>query len=192
VTVYDYNYQGTLIAVKSYYKICPLTSLCLSNYETDWVLGSNCQSGKCQTIEKTSTNDKTNFSFADSFDNVMMLKKIRDGNYLFSFSKGSGINLWKINARGSLKAGTPAEGFFFPNPAKDVITFIGNSDTYNHGATVKIYDMLGHHVRDYSFLRLEPIVLDLSGLREGLYPYYIITDEGVEFKGKFVIDKKTY
>ncbi len=188
--VYDYNYSGQLINSASYKLNCAANYIDLSYYETDYVLSNKCKAEVSQTIEKIDLDNHLVFSFTDSFDAVLQLKKIHDGNYVFIFSRGTEICLWKFNNQGSAKSGTAAEGSFSPNPAKDIVSLIGSKETFNHGLEIRLYDMTGRTLRKYNFDRLEPVVLHLSGMREGIYPYTIITEEGITLKGKLIIYQK--
>ncbi len=190
VHVYDYDHQGMLLSSTTYNLNCAATTINLDNLEIDWALSNRCKSEQSQTIEKMNANAELAFSFSDSFDSVTSLRKIHDGNYLFCFTKAGAINLWKLNAKGNMQSGTAAEGFFAPNPAKDWVTFIGTKETFNQSAKVKLYDLTGNLLRTYSFGALEPITLHMGGLREAIYIYTILTSDGVELKGKLVVNQK--
>ncbi len=190
VTIYDYTLSGMLLSSTTYKVNCGVMSLSLNTLENTWLLGNKCKSDESQTIEKMDLYAHFAFSFSDSFDSVRMLKKLHDGNYLFCFSKGSGIHLWKLNAKGTLQTGPAAEGFFAPNPAIDKVTFIGSKETFNHAVNVKLFDMTGNTLRLCNFESWEPITLSLSGLREGIYVYTILTSDGVELRGKIVVYQK--
>ena len=190
INVYDYNYSGVLLKSANYKLNCAASYIDLSYFETDYVLNNKCKAELSQTIEKIDTHNHLAFSYSDSFDNVLQLKKIHDGNYIFVFSKGKDISLWKFNSLGTTQTGTAAEGYFSPNPAKDIVRLIGSKETFNHGLEIRLYDMTGNTLRKYTFDRLEPVMLNLSGLREGMYPYMIITDEGKTIKGKLVVYQK--
>ncbi len=190
VRIIDYDHTGKYLFTANYRLKCAATSINLSNFETEWVLSNSCKAEQSQTIEKMDANSHLTFSFSDSFDNVLMLKKVHDGNFLFCFSKGSGINLWKLNAKGTLQTGEAAEGSFAPNPAVNFVTFVGSKETFNHGVSVSLYDMLGNTLSVNSFAALEPVTLNVSGYREGIYNYRLTTDDGKTLKGKIVVYSK--
>ncbi len=190
VNLYEYNHQGQLLSTTTHKLSCAAVYLNLSGSEIDWVLSSQCKAESSQTIEKMRSNKVLAFTFTDSFDNVTVLKKLQDENYIFAFSKGSGINIWKLNSRGTLQTGVTTEGLFFPNPTKSNLGFIGNSDTHNHSLAIKLFDMTGNLIRTYSFAAMEEVVLNVSNIREGIYIYNVLTDLGAELKGKIVIAQK--
>jgi hypothetical protein len=187
VNVYEYSYTGVLLNSAHYKMNCAASYIDLSYFETDIVLSNKCQSEQNQSIEKIDINNHIAFNFTDSFDGVLQLKKIHDGNYVFAFSKGNDICLWKFNSLGTTKTGTEAEGLFYPNPAKDIVTLMGSKETFNHGLDIRVYDMTGNTLIIHSFDRLEPVTLNLYGLREGIYGYNIITDDGITLRGKLIV-----
>jgi len=186
VNVYDFDLNGKMLSKTTYQHPCAVVLTHLNGNEIDWILGNQCNIYLNQTIEKLDFSGQDNFSFTDTFDNVLVLKKLIDGTYLFSFTKGSGINLWKLNRQGSLKGGAVLEAVFAPNPAKNLIYLIGNKDLYNHALSIRFTDMTGRVCGNYKFDKTESVVIDLGGLREGVYCYSILTDAGLEFKGKIV------
>ncbi|MEW6468677.1 MAG: T9SS type A sorting domain-containing protein [Bacteroidota bacterium] len=74
----------------------------------------------------------------------------------------------------------------YPNPVTDFATLAYQLKESETGE-LKIYSVLGEQVRSFSLPQGKNLVFDTSGLNNGVYFYYITTNQAETISGKFII-----